>query len=743
MDRVKRGKGFRGVLNYAFANDNGDLPGKVIGGNIWGDNARDMARQFGISRKMRPDIEKPVWHQSLRLSKGEKLSNEKWAQIVDDYMTRMGFSDDHQRTYIMHDDEKGQGIHIIASRISLSGKLYLGQNENLIITSIVQQLEKDHGLTITKGAEYDQETGKVIMPDKKKPTKNEIEKSERTGENIPRVELQNLVMEAKLDNPDILVFMDRLTKKGVSVIPNIASTGRMNGFGFGLNGLSFSGSKLGKEFVWNQLKNEVNYNPERDFDFDNKKLKTIQDAYPVTHATQETHNDRNHNHNHPSSQHPDIQRGSPPASLFNMQNVHELAYLFDKGGVKDILQLDASGQLQQRAAQPIDIGMLEIQTIGIIEEIEMQKVNDENIIEKEANKLRESIEKVNKENEELETKRRALSYSIAKSDVFVYGKNTGNHNYTKSIEWKRAEKSGATHDVNKIVFPSDFDTLKEPQKTQVAIDIHVASVIRWGNDYRTNSDNQHIIDYMELIKFKNIELIEKRAGKFMEYRRAEDTSARVQMRKMGWSYDDPSTIPKPQETLSQRALRLRAEADRLRELASKKRHPPTPPTRGRVESDIRINIKKGHFVGQAFTLYEARKFQEEAQNELKIYQEEHDKKGFFARMTESQELKNARENLNHVNDLSDLIADTLKSEKATKIIDEKMDDLQSEFKIDSVIFEGWKSEASMVVEAVEKATQAEREARLEQERLHPDDQPHNHGDHAHDDPISQGVIMGR
>jgi len=172
MDRVKRGKGFRGVLNYAFANDNGDLPGKVIGGNIWGDNARDMARQFAVTRKMRPDIEKPVWHQSLRLPNGEKISNEKWAQMGDDYMARMGFDDDHQRTYVLHDDEKGQGIHIIASRISISGKLYLGQNENLISTRIVQQLEKDHGLLITKGAEYDPETGKVIMPDIKKATKN-------------------------------------------------------------------------------------------------------------------------------------------------------------------------------------------------------------------------------------------------------------------------------------------------------------------------------------------------------------------------------------------------------------------------------------------------------------------------------------------------------------------------------------------------------------------------------------------
>lgn len=53
---------------------------------------------------------------------------QKWKQIANDYMKRMGFSETHLRAYVLHDDKDGQHIHIVASRIdATSGKLYLGK----------------------------------------------------------------------------------------------------------------------------------------------------------------------------------------------------------------------------------------------------------------------------------------------------------------------------------------------------------------------------------------------------------------------------------------------------------------------------------------------------------------------------------------------------------------------------------------------------------------------------------------
>src|SRR5574343_2103146 len=149
MQKIKRGSGFRGVIEYALENNRGE----IIGGNMTGLTPRELAHEFKQSRSIREDIEKPVWHNSLRLPEGEKLDRDKWLTIADDYMQRMGFNELHQRAYILHDDEAGQHIHIIASRIDLTGKIYLGQNENLKSTKIIAELEKEHGLIQTPQAE--------------------------------------------------------------------------------------------------------------------------------------------------------------------------------------------------------------------------------------------------------------------------------------------------------------------------------------------------------------------------------------------------------------------------------------------------------------------------------------------------------------------------------------------------------------------------------------------------------------
>lgn len=170
MQKICRGKSFAGIVLYALK------PGShhkkdpiVIGGNITivGNAAKDLIAEFDSTKQLRPDVQKAVWHNSLRLPKNEALTNSEWANIADDYMTRMGFSETHLRCYILHDDEDGQHIHIIASRVSLdAGKLYLGKNENLASTRIIQQIERDYNLTRTKGpkASPAAPSPKVLVP---------------------------------------------------------------------------------------------------------------------------------------------------------------------------------------------------------------------------------------------------------------------------------------------------------------------------------------------------------------------------------------------------------------------------------------------------------------------------------------------------------------------------------------------------------------------------------------------------
>ena len=259
MRKIKRGKNFAGVVQYALK------PGShhksapiVIGGNMLGDSACELIAEFDSTKHLRQDIAKPVWHNSLRLPDGETLSNDQWARIADDYMKKMGFNDTHLRCYVLHDDD-GQHIHIIASRIDIAGgNLYLGRNENLISTRIISELEIAHGLTVTK-------TAASITPKqqkRRKVSRNEQMLSERTGVPSPKEALQQIIDKSLADKPDLLTFIKRLEEAEVGWTANIASTGKMNGFSFEYRDIAFKASQLGKGYSWANLQKQLNYNPD-------------------------------------------------------------------------------------------------------------------------------------------------------------------------------------------------------------------------------------------------------------------------------------------------------------------------------------------------------------------------------------------------------------------------------------------------------------------------------------------------
>ncbi|HCN1543354.1 TPA: relaxase/mobilization nuclease domain-containing protein [Escherichia coli] len=258
MQKIKRGKQFAGVVLYSLkSGSHHKITPYIIGGNMTGSTAAELISEFEGTRLLRPGVAKPVWHNSIRLPKGETLSVRQWAAFADDYMTRMGFTEPHLRCYIMHDDSDGQHIHIIANRINMvGGKLYLGKNENLISTRIISELEKVHKLTQTTSAisSHSQE--------KRKPSRNELMMAERTTTPCPRSTLQSLIDNALTGRPDLLTFITMLEKEGVNCKPNIASTGKMNGFSFQYQGIAFKASQLGKKYGWSSLQTQIDFTPE-------------------------------------------------------------------------------------------------------------------------------------------------------------------------------------------------------------------------------------------------------------------------------------------------------------------------------------------------------------------------------------------------------------------------------------------------------------------------------------------------
>lgn len=252
--KINRGGGFRGIAKYALG-DGKDA--EFVAGNVTGTTPRALSSEFAVSRQLRPDVTRPVWHTSLALPAGERLADDQWRAIIDDYMDGMGFDrDNHQFFAVRHQDTTHDHVHVIASRIGLDGSVWHGRWEARKAIDLTQVLEERHGLTRTPG--YRQK-------DEKSLTRGEIEMAVRTEQAPPKKVLQELIKTAAQGNPTVVQFAEKLVMSGVEVRANIASTGTLSGFSFGLAGYAFKGSQLGKKFSWKALKAQgVSYEQDRD-----------------------------------------------------------------------------------------------------------------------------------------------------------------------------------------------------------------------------------------------------------------------------------------------------------------------------------------------------------------------------------------------------------------------------------------------------------------------------------------------
>jgi len=276
MDRVSRGEGFRGAVNYIFGNFKASF---LCASHVLAvkDAGRAISKLGTLARRLRPDITRPVWHQALRLPRGEVISHEKFSLIAHDYMRRMGWNPDiNQYVAIVSDDPEGQHIHIVASRVGIDGSIFYGRNENLISTRVCKELEQDHGLKVTRNLEYVVDgrgipRARFEAPKDKKLTKHEMRLAERRAREsevkpLPRKTLQRVLKSALAAGEvgGMAAFLSAAEAGGIRVLANVASTGRVNGLSFESCGVPFKASQVGDRYAWAALTTSVGYSKERD-----------------------------------------------------------------------------------------------------------------------------------------------------------------------------------------------------------------------------------------------------------------------------------------------------------------------------------------------------------------------------------------------------------------------------------------------------------------------------------------------
>ncbi|MEM9649466.1 MAG: relaxase/mobilization nuclease domain-containing protein [Bacteroidota bacterium] len=249
-----KGKDFYGILAYNEQKVEKDQ-GYLLDTNITHDTTVNMTREFNMVRQLRPRLKKAVYHVSLSLPQGENLTDSEFKTMAYDYLQGMGFDDNQFITY-RHTDTQQEHIHIITNRVKYSGDLVSDSRDYKRSEKLVRKLEVKYGLSTLPSSKLVKKT--TI-------THKEIEKAIRTGKAPVKLVLQQRLDGAMLVCSDIQSFVRELNKKEVSPMFNAsATTGRVTGVSFKYRGIVYKGSTLGRQYSWNNIIKQLDYDKERD-----------------------------------------------------------------------------------------------------------------------------------------------------------------------------------------------------------------------------------------------------------------------------------------------------------------------------------------------------------------------------------------------------------------------------------------------------------------------------------------------
>lgn len=247
-----KGTSFRGLLNYLFGKEGA----RQIGGNMEGTNPRELAAEFGISRRLNPKVSRAVYHASLSLPHHESLDDDTWHEIAQKYLQEMGF-DMNQYVVVRHTDRTHDHAHIAASRIQLNGTTVSDSWDNPRSEVVIRKLEKEYNLqSVQPSWEKDQHS----------PTTGERRQLARTGEESVRVKLQRSLDTATHDCPTMPELIEKAQKDGINICIGYTRTNKVKGISYKLDGVAFSGTHLGKAYTFPGLQKHrnVSYIPKRD-----------------------------------------------------------------------------------------------------------------------------------------------------------------------------------------------------------------------------------------------------------------------------------------------------------------------------------------------------------------------------------------------------------------------------------------------------------------------------------------------
>lgn len=226
--KIIKGKGFRGALNYTIQKQGA----QIVGGNMAAQDPRSLASEFGITRGHNVRCKQPVFHASLSLPPGERLSDEQWDQAAAEFLEKLGFArgrGQHQYIVVRHTDADHDHVHIVANRINM---------ETLKAVDLRHDYRKSH--EACRGLE--QKFG-LTQVSKRDFTKTPVAQGGKAD--TLRKHIDNAI---RASGGDKDLAIGNLKRQGVEINFNQQKSGRVAGVTFVSDGTAFKGSELGKGY---------------------------------------------------------------------------------------------------------------------------------------------------------------------------------------------------------------------------------------------------------------------------------------------------------------------------------------------------------------------------------------------------------------------------------------------------------------------------------------------------------------
>lgn len=236
IGKIVKGRGFRGVLEYALQKEKG----KLIWTNMASREPRGLAKEFGAIRQLKPRFKNAVFHAALSVPKNEKISNSKWVNIGQQYLKSMGFVSS-QMVLVRHSDTDHDHIHIIANRIGLDGKVVSDSKDFEKQEKALRAIEKQFGLVPLDAPR------KTAV---KAPTQGERGKTERTGELSSRMLIQGFCASAMELASTLDEYVKLLKQWGVkTTLFTRDNKQTLKGIVYEFDGFKIASGKLGHDFM--------------------------------------------------------------------------------------------------------------------------------------------------------------------------------------------------------------------------------------------------------------------------------------------------------------------------------------------------------------------------------------------------------------------------------------------------------------------------------------------------------------